>query len=166
MIKEVPSRSKPQILHGLFGGHPSLVPIPHLTPLNAVTSKSPLDHQVIASIVTSGSTRSRRGHFSDTGLDPLETALRSDVWYEDSHAVLQMEHFQFKFHKLILGKHTDVFASRFAIQQAEGKPCDGSNGCVLLQFHNSCQDLGYILELYMGFRELGSVVPFVRLMLT
>ncbi|KAF8871799.1 hypothetical protein CPB84DRAFT_1691896 [Gymnopilus junonius] len=83
-----------------------------------------------------------------TSLAEPSKVVRSPIWFDDGSIVLQVENTQFRVHRAILSKHSEILEGLFTVPQPKDQPL--VEGCVIVQFPDKAEDweglLSYIYE--------------------
>ncbi|KAF5374143.1 hypothetical protein D9615_008825 [Tricholomella constricta] len=83
---------------------------------------------------------------------------RSDVWFLDGNIILEAERKQFRIHRGVLAKHSDVFKDMFDVPQPPNEPV--LEGCPIVHLSDSAQDIELLLNaLYDGFSQSSDALP-------
>ena len=72
------------------------------------------------------------------------------LWLEDGSVVLQAENVQFKVHRSILTKHSQIFADLFKMPHPPTEPT--VEGCPVVLLQDSAEDVKHVLLILYGDR--------------
>ncbi|KDR69944.1 hypothetical protein GALMADRAFT_255256 [Galerina marginata CBS 339.88] len=86
---------------------------------------------------------------SDTaGIADSINTTRSNIWFEDGNIIIQAQMIQFRVHKGVLGRHSNVFQDVFSVPHSGGPR---SEGCPILNLADRPEDWQNVLiTLYDG----------------
>ncbi|KZP14484.1 hypothetical protein FIBSPDRAFT_796592 [Athelia psychrophila] len=104
----------------------------------------------------------KRGEISPEGTATPVVPTRSDIWYNDGNVVLQAQGVQFRVHKSILAESSSVFGDMFGFPQPPSANTELVEGCPVVHFSDSAQEMTYILQAlcqrkYLGYGEILSI---------
>ncbi|GLB45507.1 putative protein with domain of unknown function (DUF4646) [Lyophyllum shimeji] len=76
---------------------------------------------------------------------PAEASItRSEIWFTDGNIVIEAERAQFRVHRGVLAKQSDVFKGLFDIPTPRGDPT--VEGCPIVQVSDTAQDWEHLLN--------------------
>jgi hypothetical protein len=70
---------------------------------------------------------------------------RSSFWFDDGSIVIQAELTQFRVHRTMLSRHSQVFRDMFSVPQPVD-PKDNIEGCPIVHLSESAQDVTHLLS--------------------
>ncbi|CAA7266032.1 unnamed protein product [Cyclocybe aegerita] len=76
--------------------------------------------------------------------NPPAPIARSDIWMDDGSIVLQAEFTQFRVHRTMLTRHSNIFKDMFSVSQPSSDLT--VEGCPVVHLSDSAQDMKYVLS--------------------
>ncbi|KAF5374142.1 hypothetical protein D9615_008824 [Tricholomella constricta] len=73
-----------------------------------------------------------------------ELKARSDIWFNDGNIILEAQGKQFRVHRGVLAKHSDVFKDMFDVPTPPNDPT--VEGCQIVHLTDSAQDVEHLLS--------------------
>lgn len=112
--------------------------------------------ELLHRIMNNDSESARHAKRARTDVDdaPPLAPTRSDIWFEDGNVVLQAENTQFRVHRGVLTKSSEVFRDMFAIPQPATV-----DECPLVHLADTAEQVQWVLKALYGDRKC---VDFVR----
>jgi len=88
---------------------------------------------------------SSEGDMDGSNATPLPAISRSSLWLDDGSVVIQAELTQFRVHRTMLSRHSQVFRDMFSVPQPVVSE-DNIEGCPLVHLPDSAQDVTHLLS--------------------
>jgi len=70
--------------------------------------------------------------------------LNARLWLDDGSVVIQAELTQFRVHRTVLSRHSQVFRNMFSVPQPVYE--DNIEGCPIVHLSDSAQDVSHLLS--------------------
>jgi hypothetical protein len=79
--------------------------------------------------------------------------VQSEYWFDDGNVILQAENTQFRVHRYLLSRHSNVFKDMFSLPQPTTDPGLTPEGCPIVFLSDKVIDLECVISaIYDGLR--------------
>jgi hypothetical protein len=95
--------------------------------------------------------RKRTEELEDKGKSP--PVQSTSYWFDDGSVIIQAENTQYRVHRSLLSRHSNIFNDMFSLPQPTMDPGPTSEGCPVVFLSDKATDLEHVLSvIYDGIR--------------